>query len=96
MQKIPGGHFYGQFWQAFPKGFRRPKATTFKNIPSSDGALHVVVVVIYIIYMYIFDLKEIHTVDSFLLWLGYARTECLSRVRPCMWVATPAAATIQI
>ena len=33
MQKIPGGHFYGQFWQAFPKGFRRPKATTFKNIP---------------------------------------------------------------
>ena len=23
------GHFYGQFWQAFPKGFRRPKATTF-------------------------------------------------------------------
>ena len=39
MQKIPGaGHFYGQFWQAFPKGFRRPKATTFKKIPSGDGA----------------------------------------------------------
>ena len=95
MQKIPGGHFYGQFWQAFPKGFRRPKATTFKTFPSGDGAL--VEVVIYIRRLiYIFDLKEIHTVDSFLLWLGYARTECLSRVRPCMWVATPAAATIQI
>ena len=40
MQKIPGaGHFYGQFWQAFPKGFRRPKATTFKTFPSGDGAL---------------------------------------------------------
>ena len=24
-------HFYGQFWQAFPKGFRRPKATTFQK-----------------------------------------------------------------
>ena len=32
-------HFYGQFWQAFPKGFRRPKATTFKSILSQPEAL---------------------------------------------------------
>jgi hypothetical protein len=39
MQKVPGGHFYRRFWQAFPKGFRRPKATTFTKFPSGDGAL---------------------------------------------------------
>ena len=32
MQKIPGGHFYGQFWQAFPKEFKK-----FRGILEGDS-----------------------------------------------------------
>ena len=38
MQKIPGGHFYGQFWQAFPKGRPTPKGYYIQKIPGRAEA----------------------------------------------------------